>query len=90
MEKPTKESVEKLLSDLIKKHDLTMNGETLYPDIYTFGETEIVFEDEYIGYLLAGYVSSKVFNELDCKLLDLGIEMIDSDGCKMIIETKAA
>jgi len=88
MKKPTKEIVQNLFAKLIEDHNLTMNGEKLYPDIYTFGETEIVFEDEYIGYLLAGYVSSKVFDELEARLLDIGIDMIDSDGCKMIIETK--
>ena len=83
----TKAMVQEVFAKLIKDHDLSMEGEPLYPDIYTFGEAEIVFEDEYISFLLAGYVASSIYDELERNLKAIGIEMEDQDGSKLIIKT---
>lgn len=83
----TKAMVQDLFSKLIKDHELNMEGEPLYPDIYTFGEAEIVFEDEHISYLLAGYVASSIYDELERNLKAIGIQMEDSDGSKLTITT---
>jgi hypothetical protein len=86
MKKPTAQKVENLFQDLINKHDLSFEGEPLYPDCRV-EDHQIIFEDEGMMYLLAGYVSSSIFDEMETMLAEkLGIEMIDSDGTIMTFE----
>ena len=86
MKKPTAQKVENLFQDLIKKHDLSFEGEPLYPDCRV-EDHQIIFEDEGMMYLLAGYVASSIFDEMETMLAEkLGIEMIDSDGTIMTFE----
>ena len=78
--------VELQFHELIKKRDLSWDGEPLYPDCRVVGN-QIIFEDEGMMYLLAGYVASSVFDEMETMLTEkLGIEMIDSDGTIMTFE----
>jgi len=86
MKKPTAQKVENLFQDLINKHDLSFEGEPLYPDCRV-EDHQIIFEDEGMTYLLAGYVASSIFDEMETMLAEkLGIEMIDSDGTIMTFE----
>jgi hypothetical protein len=39
-----------------------------------------------MGYLLAGYVKSSVFDEMEEGLKDLGFSITDSDGSTMTLE----
>jgi len=86
MKKPTAQKVENLFQDLINKHDLSFEGEPLYPDCRV-EDHQIIFEDEGMMYLLAGYVASSVFDEMETMLAEkLGIEMTDSDGTIMTFQ----
>ena len=91
MNKPNRiKEVESFFAGLINKHEMTVGGEEIYPDIaqWSFGseETHIVFEDEEIASLLAGYVSETIYNEMEEGLKGFGFNIIDTDGNKMILE----
>jgi len=75
--------VELQFHELIKKHDLSFEGEPIYPDCRV-EDQQIIFEDEGMMYLMAGYVASSIFDEMETMLAEkLGIEMTDSDGTIM-------
>ena len=78
--------VELQFHELINKHELSFEGDPLYPDCRV-EDHQIIFEDEGMMYLLAGYVASSVFDEMETMLAEkLGIEMIDSDGTIMTFQ----
>lgn len=84
------QDIETLFTNLIKSHEMTMDGEPLDPDVYQWSirrwETDISFNDETMGYLLAGYVASSIFDEMEQGLKDLGFNISDSDGSNMTLE----
>lgn len=80
---PPAEYVKLLFQRLIDQHDLSLEGEPLYPDCRVEHQ-QIIFEDEGMMYLMAGYVSSPIFDDMETMLADkLGIAMTDSDGTIM-------
>jgi hypothetical protein len=84
------QDIETLFTNLIKSHGMTMDGEPLDPDVYRWSirpwETDISFNDENMGYLLAGYVASSIFDEMEQGLKNLGFNISDSDGSNMTLE----
>ena len=81
--------IENLFYDLIVRHELRFDGELIHGDIYkwTLGhKSTIIFNDEGVDYLIAGYVSSTVYDEMEEGLRDLGFNIIDTDGSRMILE----
>jgi hypothetical protein len=84
------QAIETLFTDLIKSHGMTMDGEPLDPDVYRWSigpwEIHVSFNDENMGYLLAGYVASSVFDEMEQGLRNLGFNISDSDGSNMTLE----
>lgn len=83
-----KKDIENLFASLITKHELTVFGGTIFPDIHYMNNSQIVFEDEFIGYLLAGYVASDVYDEMERGLRELGIEITNTDGSTMHYERR--
>lgn len=87
--------VEAMMKALIDKHDCRMEGEKLLPDIYIArdgsepGSVELSFDDEYMGYLLAGYVSCTVYDEMEEGFKALGLEIIDGDGSNVTVKEVA-
>ena len=67
-------------------------GEPLDASIYKFKHTpdwktvEVLFNDENMTYLLAGYVSSSVYDEMERMFKNLGYELVDSDGSRAILQ----
>lgn len=91
MNKPNRiKEVESFFAGLIEKYEMTVEGDEMYPDIAQWGfgseETRIVFEDEGVAPLLAGYVSETIYNEMEQGLKGLGFRIIDTDGNVMILE----
>ena len=92
--------IEGLLKGLIEKYEMTVGGELIAADIHSWAvesfnvhgrsyeQVRVVFEDEGISSLLAGYVSHKVYDELEAafKALNLGYDWVDSDGEVMILD----
>jgi predicted RNA-binding protein (virulence factor B family) len=85
-----KSKLEKDIAALLKKYEANMGGEEIQADIYSMEDTdqglEIVWNDEYMGYMLAGYVSSTVFDEMEEIFKACGLDMVDSDGNRGIFE----
>jgi predicted RNA-binding protein (virulence factor B family) len=85
-----REKIQEVLEELITKHQLDMYGEELDADIHQYeekGDTiEVVFNDEYVGYLIAGYVASHIYDEMEENLKELGLKIVDSDGSWMMLE----
>ena len=91
MKKPTLiQDIETLFTNLIESHGIAMDGEPLDAYIYRWSvrqwETLVSFNDENMGYLLAGYVASSVFDEMERGLESLGFSISDSDGSTMTLE----
>lgn len=84
------QDIETLFANLIKSHGMNMDGEPLDPDVYQWSirpwETHVSFNDENMGYLLAGYVASSIFDEMEQGLENLGFNISDSDGSTMTLE----
>jgi len=84
------QDIETLFTNLIKSHGMNMDGEPLDPDVYLWSikrwETHVFFNDENMSYLLAGYVASSIFDEMQQGLKDLGFNISDSDGSHMTLE----
>ena len=91
--------IESMLKALIDKHEMHMGGETLDPDILRI-ETikdkhsdrvkyDVIFNDENMAYLLAGYVAGYVYDEMEAGFKALGFEMVDGDGATVTLEKEA-
>jgi len=84
------QDIEALFTNLIESHGIAMDGEPLDAYIYRWSvrqwETLVSFNDENMGYLLAGYVASSVFDEMEQGLRNLGFNISDSDGSNMTLE----
>lgn len=81
--------IENLFYNLIVKHELRFDGELIHGDIYqwTLGhESTIIFNDEGVDYLIAGYVSSTVYDEMEEGLRKIGFDIIETDGSRMVLE----
>jgi hypothetical protein len=81
-----KTDLEKRIGDLLLKYNVSYCNEAIIADIYSFtwkgqndSKVEIVFNDEYMGEFVSGNVSSRVYDEFEQILTDLGYEIIDCD-----------
>jgi len=89
-----KKNLEALYDGLIKKHEMDYQGEPMVGEIYQIqqaegepvGHIDVVFNDENMGYLIAGYVPGSVHDEMEDKLAELGYSIVDCDGCRMTLE----
>ena len=87
-----KSELESKIGALLKKYKADYQGEKLDAKIYRIDykpdrkTVDVIFDDENMGYLIAGYVSSSVYDEFEKILKDLGYEMVDGDGSRMILE----
>jgi len=86
------QDIEKMFKELIDKHQLDYYGDALEPGVYQIQEhevgpyTDVVFDDENMMYLLAGYVAVSIHDDMEENLAKLGYEMIDCDGSCMTLE----
>ena len=83
-----KMSFQAIFKALIKKHEITSCGETMLHDICRVDDVVtnniiIYFEDEEIGYLIAGYVAGLIYDEMESNINLLGYDIIDTDGSNM-------
>jgi len=77
-----------MFTALIKKHDLTMDGEAIYPDLTLHPHRNIIqFDDEFMMYLIAGHVAGNVYDDMERGLWSLGIQIDDTDGCDLHFST---
>ena len=81
-------AVQDMFKALIKKHDLTMDGETIFPDLRLDPRRNIIhFGDEFMMYLIAGNVAGNVYDDMERGLWSLGIQIEDTDGCALHFST---
>ena len=81
-------AVQDMFTALIKKHDLTMEGEKIFPDLRLHPRRNIIyFDDEFMMYLLAGHVAGNVYDDMERGLWSLGIQIDDTDGCTLHFST---
>jgi len=81
-------ALQDMFTALIKKHDLTMDGEAIYPDLTLHPHRNIIqFDDEFMMYLIAGHVAGNVYDDMERGLWSLGIQIDDTDGCDLHFST---
>ena len=81
-------AIQDMFAALIKKHGLTMEGETVHPDLNLHPHRNVIhFDDEFMMYLIAGHVAGNVYDDMERGLWSLGIQIDDTDGCTMHFST---
>ncbi len=85
MEKELKQNLEKTMAKTLAK--LETDAE---PYIYSISEDEnnqvlVVFNDEEVGLIIAGYIPVKVYDEWEEDIKKLGYYIVDSDGSNLTI-----
>ena len=80
-----KAEIENLFRNLIEKHGLRTRYEALECEKQLNGLIRVCFNDENMTYLLAGYVSETIWNEMENEVKKLGYHWEDTDGCCMYL-----
>jgi hypothetical protein len=85
-----KAEIENLFRNLIEKYGLRTRYEDLEWDVINIkkqlnGLIRVCFNDENMTYLLAGYVSETIWNEIENEVKKLGYHWEDTDGCCMYL-----
>jgi len=81
---PKESALQDMFAALIKKHELTTDGEAIYPDLTLHPHHNIIqFHDEFMMYIIAGHVAGNVYDEMERGLWSLGIQIDDTDGCDL-------
>lgn len=77
---------------LIEKYGLTFCGEEILPDVYSVvrahGEIRVIFEDEYVAFIISGNCPCNVYNEFERRIDRLGYRIEDVDGAVLILSKK--
>ena len=86
-----KTQVEAAVFPILKKHKCTLYGDVVSGEVYNVifkgaGRVEVIFNDESMGLILAGHVAGSVYKEFEAAFQDIGLDMIDSDGCRGVFE----
>ena len=79
-----KENLGTAVQALIDEHEMDYGGEKMIGEVYSItepkGNLRVCFNDENVGYLLAGYVPASIHEKLEQIFRDHGYEMVDGDG----------
>lgn len=88
--KELKTKIENTFLKLIEYHQLTYGDDALEFDIYQMtkenGLIRVLFNDENMTYLLAGYVATTVYEEMIEGIESLGYTIDDVDGPTMYLK----
>jgi hypothetical protein len=89
--KELKTKIENTFLELIEYHQLTYGDDALEFDIYKMtkenGLIRVLFNDENMTYLLAGYVATTVYEEMIEGIEKLGYTIEDVDGSALYLKT---
>lgn len=86
----SKADIERKVKALLKKHEATFDGTPVGGEIYSITTSKvqfwISFDDENMMHLCAGNAPCSLYDEFEQIFKDMGFELIDADGSRILIE----
>lgn len=87
----SKADIEREVKALLKKHEATFYGTPVGGEIYSITTSKvqfwISFDDENMMHLCAGNAPCSLYDEFEQIFKDMGYEIIDADGSRILIES---